>query len=317
MDTYDVVVVGGGIMGIGCAYELARRGVRVGLFEAGDWGAETSSGCFRFVHGGLRYLQDLNFGHLFASAAEQRRIRIADSERVRVMPVVVPTKASLGQSKAFLGLGTSVYDMLSFWRNFGVAESQKIGRARFLGRSELVEKFPHLSSDEDYTGAVVFNDAQFLSCEHLGFDYVARARRCGAECRNYVRVEDIQLESAGSERKIAGLDLFDFRTDSSFSVRAKGVIFATGSRSELLSRLCGESYRPQYFSKGIQLVFSFPFDSALALKSSHANSAGVIGAKSGRNYFMVPHFSQTMVGTTDEIVPYPVGRFFCYKKRGE
>ena len=129
-ETVDVLIVGGGITGAAIAYEAASRGLSVALVEKGDFGAATSAATGKLIHGGLRYLKNLEVGLVRESLAERRTLSRIASGLVFPIAMVLPDPGLIEH------VGLTAYDVLSFDRN-RVAESHRIPRHRSLSRDEL------------------------------------------------------------------------------------------------------------------------------------------------------------------------------------
>ena len=172
---FDLLVVGGGINGLAIAWDAALRGLSVVLCEKGDFGGGATAGCFKIVHGGFRYLQNLDFSRLFRSAKEQRILRTIAPHFVQPLPILVPSYGLGKKSRAVLDLGATFYEILTAGRNNGVDESRKLPRHSVLGSADVLTIAPHLRR-EALRGGIVFYDAQMRNCERLT---LAVATECG------------------------------------------------------------------------------------------------------------------------------------------
>src|SRR5690606_10690375 len=149
--TYDLLVIGGGVTGAGVARDAVGRGLKVALVEASDIGGGTSSRSSRLVHGGLRYLENLDFGLVFEALRERCRLLELAPHLLRPLPFLFP--ADVGDPTGLLKLtaGMWLYEVLSLVR------APK--RHRTLGRSGALEVEPRLSP-EGLTGGALYYDAQ-------------------------------------------------------------------------------------------------------------------------------------------------------------
>ena len=185
--TIDVFVIGGGIVGLAIAEDAARRGLSVLLCERGDFAAATSAGCFRLVHGGVRYLQHLDFGRMFASVREQTILRKRASHLIRPLPFLLPVYGSGKEGRLFLEAGMTVYEMLTCGRNRGAPKEQRLPRHSFVGRDEMLARFPGLKRRELCRGGPCRAGSQRGRIPYFG-EGCARIESslgrgaCGCEC---------------------------------------------------------------------------------------------------------------------------------------
>src|SRR5690606_6326081 len=114
---FDLLVIGGGINGAGIAWDAALRGLKVALVEKKDFGGATSAGCFKIVHGGMRYLQHFDLPRLFESVKEQKFLRKAAPHLVHPMPFLVPCYGYVMRGRGIMNIGMSIYDVLSCLKN--------------------------------------------------------------------------------------------------------------------------------------------------------------------------------------------------------
>src|SRR4051812_31775852 len=175
--SYDVLVIGGGIVGACVARDAARRGLKVALLERGDFGAGISWNSLKIVHGGLRSLQRLDVRQARAFVHERRAwLRIAP-HLVEPIPFVVPTRGAGGESSLLMRAALALNDTVSRDRNEGVLPSRHIPPGRMLARAELRTLVPGLL--DTYSGGALFHDAQLYSAERLVFAVLADAEQSG------------------------------------------------------------------------------------------------------------------------------------------
>ncbi|HCJ48695.1 MAG TPA: glycerol-3-phosphate dehydrogenase, partial [Microbacterium sp.] len=171
----DVLVVGGGVTGAAIAYEAASRGFSVVLVEKGDFGAATSAATGKLIHGGLRYLKNLEVGLVRESLAERRTLSLIAPGLVSPISMVLPEPGLIEH------VGLTAYDVLSFDRN-RVPPTHRIPRHRSLAHAELTDRgLGHLRS------GILFSDAMMLSSERLTLAFIRSAVASGARVANYVR----------------------------------------------------------------------------------------------------------------------------------
>lgn len=272
----DLLVVGGGIIGCGIARDAALRGIRVGLIEREDFGSGTTSRSTRLVHGGLRYLELLDFG-LVRSDMQEREIllRIAP-HLVRPLPFLVPTYRWPAWKRDRLKLGMMLYDVLSY--------DKSLPWHRTLSRAETLGAEPKLNP-VGLQGAARYYDAQVEFPERLALANALDAAEHGALLANYVAVERFAREDG----RVLGAVACDTATGRREVVRARLTVNATGP---WLDRSLGELDPPEPLlrtTKGAHLVMPTLSEHAV-LSIAHSDA---------RVFFVVPWFGYSLVGTTD------------------
>src|SRR5437016_6884858 len=150
-ETFDLLVVGGGIFGAGVARDAALRGLHVGLIEKSDFASGTSSRSSKLIHGGFRYLQHHNFKLVFEACRERRILQRIAPHLVKPLPFLFPVYENGPISLAKLRLGMTLYDWLALYRN--------IAPHRTLSPEQVLEQEPTLARP-GLLGAVKFYDCQ-------------------------------------------------------------------------------------------------------------------------------------------------------------
>ena len=202
------------------------------LLEAHDFASGTSANSFKFVHGGIRYLQHLDIARLRASCAERSALLRVAPHLVRPKPVAMPTYGHGRNGKEFLGAGFFAYDALTLGRNRGIRDaSRHIPRASFMGRDEVLRRFDGLDP-RGLTGAAVFSDAQMYHPPRLVLAFVMSAVARGAVALNYVEAKSF-IRGGDS---INGIIACDRLTGEEFEIGSRVVINAAGPWSEQLLR---------------------------------------------------------------------------------
>ncbi len=278
-EVVDVLVVGGGITGAAIAYEAASRGLSVALVEKDDFGAATSAATGKLIHGGLRYLKNLEVGLVRESLAERRTLSRIAPGLVSPIAMVLPDPGIVEH------VGLTAYDVLSFDRN-RVPASHRIPRHRSLSREELrLRGLGHLEH------GILFHDAMMLSPERLTFAFVRSAVAHGARVANYVRADGL-ISAAG---RVRGARVTDLVTGSEHEVRSRVTVNASGpwaydvlAAEGLLQRAAGP--RPEVRSEGIYLI-TRPITETMVLTVS-----------SGGHFSFAPWRRRTLIGPTE--TPY-------------
>src|SRR5215208_7095793 len=177
--SFDLIVVGGGIVGSGIARDAALRGLKVALFEKQDFGGGTTAGSTRLIHGGLRYLEMLDFRLVRLDLRERETLLKIAPHLVKPLRFIVPFYESSLARRAKLRLGMILYDILSF--------DKSLPRHRVLDAAEVRAAEPRLRAD-GLQGAVAYYDAQAFSPERLCLENLIDAREHGAHVLNYTEV---------------------------------------------------------------------------------------------------------------------------------
>ena len=280
-DEFDVVVVGGGVVGTGCALDAVTRGLSVGLLETTDWASGTSSRSSKLIHGGLRYLEMLDFALVREALRERGLIvqRLAPHLATPV-PFLYPLRHR-GWERLYAGTGVALYDTLGL----ASGHSRGLPHHRHLSRRAALRACPALRGDA-LVGAVQYYDAQVDDARYTMF--LARtAATYGAHVASRVRVTGFLRES----ERITGVLARDLETDREFEIRARQVINATGVWTDDVQGLLGER-GPVHVraSKGIHLVV--PRDRI------HA-ATGLILRTATSVLFVIPWGRHWIIGTTD------------------
>lgn len=283
-EPWDVVVIGGGATGAGCALDAASRGLSVLLLEQHDYGKGTSSRSTKLIHGGVRYLRQGNISLVRESLRERGLLLKNAPHVVHKLEFVIPCYSHW--EKIFYGFGMKIYDTL--------AGKFSIGRSRFLGRDEVLERLPNIESNS-LKGGVLFFDGQFDDTRLL-IDILRTAEANGSVVLNYARVSSLMKDELGN---ICGVEFVDVETNKSFAVRAKTVINATGAFSSSVQKMSDPAARSVVtYSQGVHVV--------LDRKFMTCGSALMIPKTSdGRVLFCIPWHAHILVGTTDTAVAEP------------
>jgi len=230
-ESFDLVVVGGGITGAAIARDAARRGYRTALVEARDFGEGTSSRSSRLVHGGLRYLEQLELDLVFEASQERRTLLRLAPHMVRPLEFLFPLYEDGRVGKVKLDAGMWLYDALSLFRN--------IERHQMLGTDELEEREPRLRRDGLLGGARYF-DAQ-VDDARLVLVTATSAAEAGAAVANRLEVTEVERRD-GVVCGVRVRDLAGGGADpaaASWSIPARVVVSATGPWTDLTRRMAG------------------------------------------------------------------------------
>ncbi|GAA2523528.1 glycerol-3-phosphate dehydrogenase/oxidase [Winogradskya humida] len=274
----DVLVIGGGVVGAGSALDAVTRGLSVGLVEARDFASGTSSRSSKLIHGGLRYLEMLDFALVREALRERGLIlqRLAP-HLARPVPFLYPLKHRFWE-RLYAGTGVQLYDLMATTHG-------GLPRHRNLTRRQALRVCPALKKDS-LVGALQYYDAQVDDARHTMF--LARtAAAYGAHVANRTEVVGFLREGA----RVTGVRVHDLEHDRTFEIRAQQVVNATGVWTDDTQALVGE--RGQFHvraSKGIHLVVP---------RDRIQSSTGLILRTPKSVLFVIPWGRHWIIGTTD------------------
>jgi glycerol-3-phosphate dehydrogenase len=269
-EQFDLLVLGGGIVGAGVARDAALRGLRVALIDKSDFAQGTSSRSSRLLHGGIRYLAQGRLALVREASLEKRVLASIAPHLVQPLAFVFPAYQSSPWPFWQLRIGVKVYDLLCGGQNLGKSEALENSR---------VEQFAPGLSASGRKGAVRYFDG-FTQDARLVLDTLRSAANAGASVANYVAFEQLARTSG----QIA--EVRDVLTNSRFPIRAAAIVNATGPWAQNL----GLSRVQLRLTKGIHLVFErsrFPVQDAVVITSDQ------------RILFVIPWGERVITGTTD------------------
>jgi glycerol-3-phosphate dehydrogenase len=280
-ETWDLLVIGGGITGAAAARDAAGRGLRVALVDAGDLARGTSSRSSRLIHGGLRYLETGNLKLVFEASAERRRLLDLASHLVHPLRFVFPVfrKGPVGYRK--LQAGMWLYDGLSLFRN--------IARHKMLPRDATRAEEPLLRA-EGLAGAAVYYDAA-VDDARLTLANARGAHEAGAAVVPHAEVSGFLRDGGG----LAGARVRDCLVQGAepVKVRARVVLNATGPWSDAVRRLADPRAAPRLRpTKGVHILVRRD-------RLGNRNAITFQSPVDGRVMFVLPWGDFSYVGTTD------------------
>jgi glycerol-3-phosphate dehydrogenase len=287
-ESYDILVIGGGATGTGCALDAASRGLKVALVERDDFAAGTSSRSTKLIHGGVRYLEQavLKFDRsqfkLVRDALHERAtlLRIAP-HLAQPLPILTPLYNRI--EVPYYRTGLRLYDRL--------AGKSAIHKSYFVSPKEALHKFPMLKS-ERLRGGVVYFDGQFDDAR-MNIGIAVTAAEQGATIANHVEV--LKLNKAG--KQLSGAHVRDRLSGKEWDIRARVIINATGPFADTIRRL-DDPECPALLSasSGTHIVVAARF-------SPPGTGLLIPKTEDGRVLFILPWLGHTLIGTTDNPAP--------------
>ena len=278
---FDLIIIGGGITGAGVARDAALRGLKVGLIEANDYAFGTSSRSSKLIHGGIRYLENMEFHLVFEALNERTKLFEIAPHLVHPLRFMIPLYENSRVGMFKMGLGMWFYDALSLFQAPEMHE--RLNPKKSMERMPILEP-AHLK------GSFIYSDA-YMDDDRLVHETLRSANEAGAVCVNYVKVQSSQFNTESG--KVTGILAQDTLTQKQFSISATHVISTTGPWTDLVGEKLvndwKEILRP---TKGVHLTFRrerLPLTSAVVMAAE----------KSDRIVFAIPRHEMVIVGTTD------------------
>src|SRR5438876_6666432 len=275
-ESFDVLVVGGGVVGAAVARDVACRGFATALVDRGDFASGTSGKTSRLVHGGLRYLRNYRFGLVRRAVLERDLLLRNAPGLVHPLPFLIPAYADHGPSRTALRFGLFLYDLLS--------KEKTLPRRSWLSAEEAREREPRIA-ERGLAGAGLYYDA-WTDDSRLVLAIVQDAAAAGAIVANHVEVEGLVRQGG----RVAGARLRDSIAGASFGVSARFAVNATGVWLDHL-----RNPRPGPTVRPTKRIHIFVPRAKIGNRSALALSA----KRNGRIVFVLPWGALTLVGTTD------------------
>jgi glycerol-3-phosphate dehydrogenase len=284
-EPFDVIVIGGGASGLGVAVDAASRGYRTLLLEAHDFAKGTSSRSTKLVHGGVRYLEQLNFS-LVREALRERGLLYENAPHlVHNLGFVVPRFR--WWEGPFYGVGLKLYDAL--------AGEENLAPSRGLSREATIAAIPNVERD-GLIGGVMYHDAQFDDAR-MAITLARTAADHGAVLANGMEVVSLMRTDAG-RGQTCGVIARDADTGQHHRILGRVVINATGIFSDAVRQLDDANAEPMTtLSQGVHLVLDASFQPG-------DNAIMVPHTDDGRVLFVIPWHGRVLVGTTDTPMPH-------------
>jgi glycerol-3-phosphate dehydrogenase len=278
-ETYDLLVLGGGITGAGVALDAVVRGLRVALIDKSDFAGGTSSVSSKLVHGGLRYLEHGDFRLVYEALQERRLLLVNAPHLVHPLRFIIPFYQAARVRPWKWRTGLMLYDLL--------AGRSNLQRSQRLEVRKLRAEFPGLKS-HGLVGGASYYDAQ-MDDARLCLEVVQTAANHGACVANYV--EAVAFEQR--ENHITGVRAQDRVKGKEFLISARQILNATGPWLDSVNRLAGEFDGPRVQpTKGVHVI---------APGRGLTAAFVLLHPRDGRVFFVIPWMDKTLIGTTDTL----------------
>ena len=276
---FDVLIVGGGITGVGIALDAASRGLQVALIEMNDIASGTSSRSTKLVHGGLRYLKQLEIKEVATLGKERAIVYEIGPHVTTPIHMLLPFHRGGTFGKFTTSVGLQVYDWLA-----GVKKEE---RRKMLTIKEILQKEP-LIKKQGLVGGGIYVEYR-TDDARLTIEVAKKAIEQGAIIATYTKMEGFLYDE---QQKVCGVTVQNILENKLFNIKAKVVINATGPWGDMIRKLEQHPLHKQLVqSKGVHIVFDqsvFPLQQAVYFDTND-----------GRMVFAIPRDGKTYVGTTD------------------
>ncbi len=286
--TFDVLIVGGGITGSCIARDAAMRGLKVALVEKRDFSHATSAANSKLVHGGLRYLKNFELGLVRESLRERRIWQRIAPHLVYPLPFLVPQPADR-RGTLTLRIGLSLYDWLSFDRTWLDDADQRLPGHRGVKNDELKSRAA-IAADSGYPTAIEYHDCQMYAPERLGLGCLQDAAARGAVIVNYAEATELAKDNAGA---VTGATVRDLTTGKDLRISARVTVNAAGPWADGVMAMAQDGVPSHRLirAKGIHLI-------TRALTTGNTALAMFVG---NGHFFVLPWRGHSIIGTTDDV----------------
>jgi len=307
-DSFDLIIIGGGIGGACAAWDASLRGLKVALIERADYGSGASAHSLKVLHGGIRYLQHLDIPRLRESCAERSAFLRIAPHLTRPLPFALPTFGYGMRGKFPLRAAFQLLNVFTSGRNEGIeSRAQHIPAPFVMSRQDFVQRFPAFDA-AGLTGAGVFYDGQMLNPARIVYSIVRSAQTAGAVVVNYCAAERLLIR----DRRVEGVAARDELTGATFDVRAKIVLNLTGPFAPSLHRRAqGDSPINVPLSRDMAVVIKRKLlpDMGIGIQTRYKDPDAWF-SRGNRHLFMAPWRNYTLIGVNSKVYdgdPYELG----------
>ncbi|RMB57110.1 glycerol kinase [Dokdonia sinensis] len=277
-EKYDLIVIGGGVTGAGIALDASSRGMKVCLIEKNDFASGTSNKSTKLIHGGLRYLKQMEIGLVKESGSERAIVHTLAPHLVVPEKMLLPLIEGGTYGKMMTAIGLKVYDFL--------ANVEGDDKRKMLSAEETAQREP-LLNEAILTGGGYY--AEYRTDDaRLTVELLKKAASFGATVINYCEMRSFTYDDG----KIKNLKCFDHNNQQSFTLKAQHYVSAAGPWVDLLrEKDHSMNNKHLHLTKGVHIVFSkerFPLTQSV-----------YFDVPDGRMIFAIPRGRSVYVGTTD------------------
>jgi len=294
---FDIIVIGGGVTGAGIALDAASRGLSVCVIEKNDFASGTSNKSTKLIHGGLRYLKQLEIGLVRESGSERAIVHKLAPHLVLPEKMLLPLIEGGTYGKMMTSIGLKVYDLLA---NVGGDDKR-----RMLNKEDTFEKEPLL--DESTVLGSGFYAEYRTDDARLTIELLKKASEFGATIINYCEMESFVYDR---DDKIESLNCLDHNTGKKLNLKARNYVSAAGPWVDKIRKKDNSiNHKYLHLTKGVHIVF--PFERLPVKQSVYFD------VEDGRMIFAIPRGRCTYVGTTDTNYNGDLNRVVATKEDAE
>ncbi len=280
---YDLLIIGGGVTGASIAWDASLRGLRVALLEKHDFASATTAASSKLIHGGLRYLRNLEFGLVRESLRERRIWQTIAPHMVMPLQFILPSNS--WNSHLTLRAGLLLYDLLSFDRNRLDDPDKWLPGHSALSSAQAIAIEPVLRGTAT-AGALSYYDCQMHTPERLALEFIQGAAENGAQLANYAQA----LRLNGTDTAITGARVRDQLGGGEYDISAHLTINAAGPWADTVAAgASSQAAVKLQRSKGIHLITRPLSSRAIAVLSG------------GAHFFVLPWRGYSILATTDTL----------------
>ena len=285
--TFDLIIIGGGITGASLAYEAGTRGLKVALFEKNDFGAATSSATSKLIHGGLRYLKNLELGLVRESLRERRILSNIAPNFVYPIPFMVPSYRAFKSRKWLMLTAMTLYDVLSYDKGDTWDPAKSLPHFKSYSRSRTLA-LESCVKPQGLTGSTVYYDCQNIFPERMILAFLKSAEIYGARLSNYAKVVSFIRKNG----RVEGVRVVDEKTGEEGRFIAPVTVNCAGPWADVVikSATTGDTKHHILRSEGIHIV-------TRKICENHAVTAMT---KQNRHIMVMPWRGHSLIGTTDK-----------------
>jgi glycerol-3-phosphate dehydrogenase len=279
---FDLFVIGGGITGANILWDATLRGLSCILAEKNDYASGTSQATSKMIHGGLRYLKNMEIGLVRESLRERRFLAKISPHAMRPLGYLVPIYDK--KNKLMLRAGLSLYDLLSLDKNHSISSDLQIPYHEFLSRERTIAEDPNIPR-EHLLGAFLYFDYANINPERHTTEFIFSAKNRGALAFNYAEVIKVNRKN-----ELFLVEVRNKKTNQTFIIQTKALVNACGPWADYMEAILGigES-KPLLRSKGIHVV----------VRNLTGRHTYVVQTKKKSHLFIIPWRGLTILGTTD------------------
>ena len=294
---YDILVIGGGILGLFIAWDAVLRGLSVALIDKGDFGGATSSNSLRIIHGGFRHIRSLNLRTSRRYMREQRIFMKIAPHLVRPMPVIIPIYGGGFFTKKSLEAAIKIYALLGTGLGAPGEKNLTENKNRVISAQECAAMIPDIEK-KNLSGGIVFTDCQLSNSERFSIQIAASAFREGVHLANYVEALGLII----NDNRVCGASVRDSLTGNEFEIHAKFTVNSSGPwLNQLLSRTGKNCSVPtpgnlKAFNVAIRRDLTNGYTLGLNAKIKNPFIQSIF-SKNYRYLFITPWKGRSLVGT--------------------